>query len=50
MNQRFKTYHIKNRVIAVVGIACMAAAVNLIYEPMKLVTGGVTGIGIIVKN
>lgn len=50
MNQRFKTYHIKNRVIAVVGIACMAAAVNLIYEPMKLVTGGVTGIGIIVKE
>lgn len=28
----------------------MAAATNWIFEPMHLVTGGVTGLGIVIKD
>lgn len=44
----------KNRVwnglMLLVGTGLMAIAVNCVFEPMHLVTGGVTGIGIIVKE
>lgn len=33
-----------------IGTGLMAAATNWIFEPMHLVTGGVTGLGIIIKN
>lgn len=39
-----------NRLAAATGIFLMAAGVNLIYEPADLVTGGVTGIGIIIRR
>lgn len=32
------------------GTTCMACAVNLIYEPLGLVTGGVAGAAILIKN
>lgn len=41
---------IKNEFIAFAGAGLMALAVNCVFEPMGLVTGGVTGIGIIVKE
>lgn len=41
---------IKNELIAFAGAGLMAVAVNCVFEPMGLVTGGVTGIGIIVKE
>lgn len=39
-----------NGLLILVGTGLMAAAVNCVFEPMHLVTGGVTGIGIIVKE
>lgn len=39
-----------NGLLVIVGTGLMAAAVNCVFEPMQLVTGGVTGIGIIVKE
>lgn len=41
---------IRNGGMAVVGAGLMAAAVNCVFEPLQLVTGGVTGIGIIIKE
>ena len=32
------------------GTALMAIAINMVYEPMNMITGGVTGIGIMVKK
>ncbi len=34
----------------IVGCVLMALSINLIYEPMGLVTGGVSGLGIVVKK
>lgn len=39
-----------NGLLILAGAGMMAAAVNCVFEPMQLVTGGVTGIGIIVKE
>jgi uncharacterized membrane-anchored protein YitT (DUF2179 family) len=40
---------IRKYVIILTGTILMALSVNLIYEPMALVTGGVSGLGIVVK-
>lgn len=39
-----------NGLMILLGTGLMASAVNCVFEPMQLVTGGVTGIGIIVKE
>jgi len=36
--------------LIVAGTVLMAAAVNLVYDPMGMVTGGVTGLAIIIKD
>ena len=41
---------IRNGVMVLLGAGLMAASVNCVFEPMQLVAGGVTGIGIIVKE
>ena len=41
---------IKRYAILVLGIVLMALAVNLIFEPFGLVTGGVSGIAIVIKH
>jgi uncharacterized membrane-anchored protein YitT (DUF2179 family) len=41
---------IRNELIAYIGAGLMAVSVNCVFEPMELVTGGVTGIGIIIKE
>ncbi|NLK27739.1 MAG: YitT family protein [Clostridiales bacterium] len=41
---------IKKYIIIITGIILMALAVNLIFEPMGLVTGGVSGLAIVVKH
>lgn len=38
-----------NYIYLIIGTIFIAIAVNLVYEPMGMVTGGVTGIGIVVK-
>lgn len=32
------------------GTLCMALAVNLVYEPMGMVTGGISGLAIVIKE
>jgi len=49
INNRFSGL-IKKYTILVVGIILMALAVNLIFEPFGLVTGGVSGIAIVIKH
>lgn len=41
---------LRKYIVIVVGSILMAVAVNLIYEPMGLVTGGVSGLAIVVKS
>lgn len=41
---------LKKIVLIVLGTVLMAAAINFVYEPMNMVTGGFSGIGILVKG
>lgn len=41
---------LKDFVLITLGTLIMAVAINLIYDPLELVTGGVTGIGIIISH
>lgn len=41
---------IKDYLSIILGGILMAVSINLVYEPMALVTGGVSGLGIIVKK
>ena len=45
-----KRSRLRDDVLIIVGTFLMAIAINLIYDPMELVTGGVTGLGIIIKH
>jgi len=50
MKNKYGVYPIlKKYFIIIVGSVLMALSVNLIYEPLGLVTGGVSGLAIIVK-
>jgi uncharacterized membrane-anchored protein YitT (DUF2179 family) len=40
---------LRKYITILVGSILMAISVNFIYEPMKLVTGGVSGLGIVIK-
>lgn len=46
----YKKSRVKDYVLIIVGTFLMAIAINFIFDPMELVTGGVTGIGIIIKH
>lgn len=37
-------------ILIIVGTFLMAASVNLVYEPLEMVTGGVTGLAIVIKK
>lgn len=41
---------IKNYVLIFLGTILMAVATNMVFEPMNMVTGGISGIGIVIKN
>ncbi len=41
---------IRNIFFILVGTLLMAVAVNMVYDPLGMVTGGVTGIGIVIKH
>jgi uncharacterized membrane-anchored protein YitT (DUF2179 family) len=43
-------YLLKKYTSIIIGAILMAAAVNLVFEPIGLVTGGVSGLGIVVKK
>lgn len=48
---RSKKIHLLRKYTAViVGAILMAASVNLVFEPIGLVTGGVSGLGIVIKR
>lgn len=51
MKWKNKNYFIiKQALTIIVGACLMAVSVNMIFEPMRLVTGGVSGLGIVVKH
>lgn len=39
----------KHYLIIIIGTVLMALSINLVYEPMEMVTGGVTGLAIVIK-
>lgn len=45
-----KRSRLRDDLLIVVGTFLMAIAINFIFDPMELVTGGVTGLGIIIKH
>lgn len=50
MKQKNYREWIKEALCIAAGTGLMAAATNWIFEPMHLVTGGVTGLGIVIKD
>lgn len=50
MNTRNKYKTLVSYLLMTAGTFCMAAGINIIYEPLAMVTGGFSGIGIIVKR
>lgn len=49
MNWLAKPSKVRDAVFIVLGTFLMALGINMIYDPMQLVTGGVSGIGIVVE-
>ena len=41
---------LRDYILILIGTFLMSVAINFIYEPMELITGGVTGLGIILKH
>ncbi|BCJ92874.1 membrane protein [Anaerocolumna cellulosilytica] len=37
-------------ILIIVGTFLMAASINLVYEPLEMVTGGITGLAIVIKK
>ncbi len=50
MNAYLQKSKLMNYVFLITGTIFIAVAVNLVYEPLGMITGGVTGIGIVIKN
>lgn len=42
-------YRIPDFVLIIIGTFLMAISINVVYEPMSLVTGGITGLSIVIK-
>ena len=45
-----KRSRLRDVLLIIAGTLLMAIAINMIYDPMELVTGGVTGLGVIIKH
>lgn len=50
MRERIKDSKLVSYLLITAGTFFMAAGINIIYEPLSMVTGGFSGIGIIVKK
>lgn len=50
MNLYLQKSKLMNYLIIIIGTIFIAMAINLVYEPLGMVTGGVTGIGILIKH
>lgn len=50
MIQFFKKFGLRDFLFIICGTFLMAASVNFVYDPMGMVTGGVTGLGIVIKE
>jgi uncharacterized membrane-anchored protein YitT (DUF2179 family) len=50
MEKIFKKTKVGHYLLIIVGTLLMAASVNLVYDPLELVTGGVTGLAIVIKK
>lgn len=49
MNVLIQRSKIMEYTLMIIGTICIAVAVNLVYEPLDMVTGGVTGLAIVIK-
>lgn len=45
-----RNQHVKQYIVTFVGAVLMAVAAKLVYDPLGMVTGGVTGLAIVVKQ
>lgn len=50
MERIFKKTKLRDIIFIILGTLLMAAAVNLVYDPLNMVTGGVTGFAIAIKD
>ena len=50
MNVYLQKSKILSYIMLIIGTIFIAMAVNLVYEPLGMITGGVTGIGIVIKH
>ncbi len=50
MEYRSSRKPVYDYIVIIIGTTLLAAAINMFFEPMELVTGGVTGLAIIVKD
>lgn len=50
MEMSFAKSKVTHYLLILVGTLLMAASVNWVYEPLELVTGGVTGLAIVIKK
>lgn len=50
MNVFLQKSKFTNYIMMIIGTVFIAMAVNLVYEPLGMITGGVTGIGIVIKH
>lgn len=45
-----KKTKLRDMIFILLGTAMMAVSINMVYDPMGMVTGGVTGLGIVIKE
>ncbi|QHQ60631.1 DUF2179 domain-containing protein [Anaerocolumna sedimenticola] len=50
MEKIFKKTNAGHYLLIIAGTLLMAASVNLVYDPLEMVTGGVTGLAIVIKK
>ena len=50
MRTRIRNSELVSYLLVTAGTFFMATGINIIYEPLSMVTGGFSGIGIIVKK
>lgn len=50
MNKHLIKQKVSHYLLIIIGTILMAASVNLVYEPLEMVTGGVTGVAIVIKS
>lgn len=50
MELMIKKTKFRDKIFIILGTLLMAASINLVYDPMNMVTGGITGLAIVLKD